>query len=825
MYIDDGSVVTITGSTFSSNTANANENSGAGIWLHSGAVTLYGSTFENNAPNDLTQNGGSIEVSGCAAGYRGTMGDSLATFGENIIGSLYSYSCSACEEGKMSRVGDAVCTDCSAGKFSASTASISCSDCGVNKYNPFSGSSSCFECPTGRYSSDMTSSSEDSCIYYAPNSLAQVPQTVVAGDVVVIPLTLRQHTNDALLGSTAFGSDWVMTWANTTIISSAYNRSFTNDISSTGTYSSGAEGPQITMQFDAAVTWSVSITNPLNGDHFKGSPYAVQVLPSISEPSKTQIDLPSAITAGDTFEGSVRTFDSFLNPTFSIMDTVIWSLDGSSKVNIAERSPSSHSIKISSGGAVEVSGNYQLYMSLNGVSLQSFGFVVLPAAVSAAACTHNLINMGDKTIDSTTETIWEVLVYPRDIYGNAVADPSIWFTLVTSINGGNEQSAILNQGNEYKYELHISAGATLTLYVTFYFKGTTDQIGDASPVVIRVEPKPVESLVPIYVGVGCTLLLMPLSIWVYKQAASRGIERGKEKRLIAADKLALMIRNRKRGQYFWLAVETIDVMSDFLNFLVVVVGGSGVNSPQFILLLAVALMSCPTGFYGVMIRLRMIHGLTRIIEGDAETMMAYEKAMSHVDGGEITTENYAIRLDFLSLDLTVIELALRGMVLEDIPSTIVNLWFVAKAGDRKFSVLMQLIAALISVFLIGRKSGLISKRTEIINVKRDIEEMMEKEGTEDTGVEGGVSEETGLVTRKLSGKLCTEVFGKQSRSTMRLNSRQGSKLQGIVVEAEGARATKRLTARSGSKLQGIVVEAEGAGGGGGGAVIVPTLPG
>ena len=101
MYIDDGSVVTITGSTFSSNTANANENSGAGIWLHSGAVTLYGSTFENNQPNDLTQNGGSIEVSGCAAGYRGTMGDSLATFGENIIGSLYSYSCSACEEGKM----------------------------------------------------------------------------------------------------------------------------------------------------------------------------------------------------------------------------------------------------------------------------------------------------------------------------------------------------------------------------------------------------------------------------------------------------------------------------------------------------------------------------------------------------------------------------------------------------------------------------------------------------------------------------------------------------------------------------------------------------
>ena len=333
-----------------------------------------------------------------------------------------------------SNTGDAACTDCSVGKFSAS-ASPSCSDCGENKYNPLPGMSSCFNCPSGRYSSDTSSSSQATCIYYAPNSVAEVPPTVVAGEVMVVPLSLREHTDDALQGSTDFGSDWVTTLANTTITSSAFNRSFTNDISSMGSYSSGTDGPQITIEFDAAVTWSVSISNPLNGEHFKGSPYIVEVLPSISDPSKSKADLPPAITAGDTLEGSVRTFDSFLNPTFSETDVLTWSLDESNEVKTANRSLSSQAFEISTAGAVEVSGNYQMYMSLNGVNLPPFGFVVLPAEVSPLTSTHNLNNVEDRTIDSTTETTWEVAVFPRDIYGNAVTDPSIWFTLVLTENG------------------------------------------------------------------------------------------------------------------------------------------------------------------------------------------------------------------------------------------------------------------------------------------------------------------------------------------------------------------------------------------------------
>ena len=82
MYIDDGSVVTITGTEFISNIANVNENSGGGIWLHSGSVEILGTTFDGNQPNDLTRNGGAIHVSGCDAGYEGSSGDALDIFGE-----------------------------------------------------------------------------------------------------------------------------------------------------------------------------------------------------------------------------------------------------------------------------------------------------------------------------------------------------------------------------------------------------------------------------------------------------------------------------------------------------------------------------------------------------------------------------------------------------------------------------------------------------------------------------------------------------------------------------------------------------------------------
>jgi hypothetical protein len=94
-------------------------------------------------------------------------------------------------------------------------------------------------------------------MYYAPNSLAQAAPTVAAGEVLNIPLTLKQNTNSLTLGSMDFGSEWVKLTASATITSSAYNRTFYNPISSSGAYSLVDGQPRVSITFDAATSWSL----------------------------------------------------------------------------------------------------------------------------------------------------------------------------------------------------------------------------------------------------------------------------------------------------------------------------------------------------------------------------------------------------------------------------------------------------------------------------------------------------------------------------------------------------------------------------------------
>ena len=556
MYVDDGSVVEITASTFSGNEANTNENSGAGIWVHSGYVDVEGCKFENNVPNDLTRNGGTINIVGCSEGYFGSSGAALSVFGD-MTGSLVSYDCSACAEGKTTAVGGEACTDCAPGKYSDVEGAAACKSCGINSYSTTWASTSCQTCPTGRYSSDETAAFGDSCRYFAPNSVAEISDyTVVAGEVKVMPLTLKENTNNKMLGTVDFNKDWVLVTANTTIQSEAYNRTFLNAITNAGEYSVSSDGqPQVTMTFDAATRWTVRIQNPVDESHFSNSPLTITVLPSTSAPASMELEVPATVVAGDKFYGKIRSFDEFLNPTFSPDDDIMWWISGPtemSKVSAVPK-PSSRDYLVSSD-PILLAGSYRFHCSLNGVELPQKGFLVLPAAVHADSTTHNLLNVD--YVDSTLATTWEVQVIPRDAFGNLIIDfnDEVWFTLELDTAGNVQDTEVLDLTNDYKHSIYITQGAELSFGVSIYFKGTDDHIKD-SPMTINVSPAPVESLVPLYVGVGVTLLLMPLSIWVYKKAASRGISRDAEKRLSADERLLDMIRNRIKRQYFWLLVE------------------------------------------------------------------------------------------------------------------------------------------------------------------------------------------------------------------------------------------------------------------------------
>lgn len=211
-------------------------------------------------------------------------------------------------------------------KYNDVEGAAECDNCGSHYFSSTPGSTSCTICPTGRYSLSSTATSSDFCRYYAPNSIAEITTfTVIAGQPKIIPLSLKDNTDAVMQGSLGFDEDWVMVTANSTITSVAYNRTFTNGISNIGEYSTTSSNqPQISLTFDAAVDWSVQIRNPLNLNHFKNSPLTIKVLPSISTVSSMKMEFPVAITAGDGLFGKIKTFDEFLNPTFSLDDDILW---------------------------------------------------------------------------------------------------------------------------------------------------------------------------------------------------------------------------------------------------------------------------------------------------------------------------------------------------------------------------------------------------------------------------------------------------------------------------------------------------------------------
>ena len=100
-----------------------------------------------------------------------------------------------------------------------------------------------------------------SCARTLPTRRRRVNPTVVAGEVMLVPLTLK-GMNMPLNGSVDFGPDWVTFRANTNIILSIQPNLHKRNTNS-GDYFVGSDGiPKGRIKFDAAEVWSVSISIP-----------------------------------------------------------------------------------------------------------------------------------------------------------------------------------------------------------------------------------------------------------------------------------------------------------------------------------------------------------------------------------------------------------------------------------------------------------------------------------------------------------------------------------------------------------------------------------
>jgi len=82
-------------------------------------------------------------------------------------------------------------------------------------------------------------------------------------------------------------------------------------------------------------------------------------------------------------------------------------------------------------------------------------------------------------------------VFPRDAYGNAVADSTAWFALKIVVSG-SETEVILNSDNEFKHKIFIVTSSELTFEMSFLYKGSDVHIENL-PLSVKVVSPPLSS--------------------------------------------------------------------------------------------------------------------------------------------------------------------------------------------------------------------------------------------------------------------------------------------------------------------------------------------
>jgi hypothetical protein len=188
-------------------------------------------------------------------------------------------------------------------------------------------------------------------------------------------------------------------------------------------------------------------------------------------------------------------------------------------------------------------------------------------------------------------------------------------------------------------------------------------------------------------------------------------------------------------------------------------------------------------------------------------------------GGEIGHDNALVQLDLVcvppypcpnptanplsslthrNLDIALEEMALRGVMIESIPSILVFFVEIVSARNRPLNTLMlSIVNALVSVVLIGRKSYLPNRKKEMKTKKGDLEETLR--GMKGSGRKSSV---------RGSQKLLAGVFGGAAAAATEglMEERVGAGAGGTAEELRDVEAASEQGAapESRSDLRGEV---------------------
>ena len=250
----------------------------------------------------------------------------------------------------------------------------------------------------------------------------------VVGDLITSSVILRDSKNNEITASTAAAPERFAMEATGVITVNGVSIPATLPGSiilpdSTQPHLLSAE---ISITFAGEFTVTIKETGDAVESHLLGSPFVINVDPSVTDASSCKSSFDSSVIAGDDVEVRIQTFDEYQNPTDYDDDELLGWFGGAEEKKVALSrvfNPSTSIVEYRFIGNTNFAGSFRIHVwhekSGNEVANSPFFIRVAPAAADALASFHNLET---NTLDTSDKVDWILQAYPTDEYGNALSD-------------------------------------------------------------------------------------------------------------------------------------------------------------------------------------------------------------------------------------------------------------------------------------------------------------------------------------------------------------------------------------------------------------------
>ncbi len=303
---------------------------------------------------------------------------------------------------------------------------------------------------------------------FAPLSTMELPNDAVAGEEIIIPLTIRDDFNRVINPtSTRF--------LNVTATGAITAGGMTFETTLPGKIelvTSGSDSNNNTMfaktTINVAGSWSISMTrgSEVFVEKFLESPRSLVVTPASTDPNSCLSMFPQTLTAGEVFQAIVFPNDPFDNPTRFRRDQFIAEFEDEIEGSFSfVRSPSNHTF----GHLMTKAAPYRLRVYfLQGSAYRTeiknspFNFDVLPAVADAFMSKHNLDEIND--IDTSNGATVKLKVSPFDRFGNVP-------TSTTGFTADVDGDVYPLEHPLYEHELTFEKGTNSDILVLFKLNG------------------------------------------------------------------------------------------------------------------------------------------------------------------------------------------------------------------------------------------------------------------------------------------------------------------------------------------------------------------